>query len=382
MKDPKYRILQVVAKKPVGGVGTFLMNSYLDNENFIFDVIESSENYEGSFNEFFINRGAKIFLFPEVNSRNFKIYWKKCEKFYHKYHEIYDIVHVHSPSIALPHLYHAQKYGIKVRIYHSHNTRYSDSFLKSLRNKALVDMSLKYANTFFSCGLLAGEKIFKSKNFKIIPNGVPLDNFRFKYDVREKIRKHYNIPEDIYLVGIVGSVNKIKNQKFILEVAKKVLNNKKILFFVIGDGNLREQLENDAIEQNVSNVKFLGRKENVSSFYNAMDCLVIPSLFEGFPLVSVEAQANGLPIVAADTIDKTIKLTNQVFFLPIKGNTAIMEWANKIQLLQRNVSLNISSRVSNLKDIEGSGYSIKDSSDTLFLNYQQCIDFYCGKDKL
>ena len=71
-------------------------------------------------------------------------------------------------------------------------------------------------------------------------------------------------------------------------------------------------------------VIFAGVRSNIQGFYDAMDAFLLPSLFEGLPVVLVEAQTAGLPCFVADTIDRGAAFTDRVHFLPLQDPEA---WA-------------------------------------------------------
>ena len=98
------------------------------------------------------------------------------------------------------------------------------------------------------------------------------------------------------------------------------------------------------------NVRFLGMRNDVPEIMQAMDCFILPSRFEGLPLVGVEAQVAGLPCYFSDTITKEVKITNLVNFLSLEENPQI--WARKI-IKNRDFK-----RKSDLDEIIKAGYDI------------------------
>ena len=74
-------------------------------------------------------------------------------------------------------------------------------------------------------------------------------------------------------------------------------------------------------------VIFAGVRSNIQSFYDAMDAFMLPSLFEGLPVVLVEAQTAGLPCFVSDTVDPGAAFTDRVRFLPLQDTGA---WADAI----------------------------------------------------
>ena len=84
--------------------------------------------------------------------------------------------------------------------------------------------------------------------------------------------------------------------------ADKISNNR-CLFILVGDGQLRAQIEKMVNEKSLDDkIIFLGNRQDVERIYNAMDIFCLPSLFEGLPVTALEAQACGIPCLLSDTI--------------------------------------------------------------------------------
>jgi len=144
---------------------------------------------------------------------------------------------------------------------------------------------------------------------KIIENGVPLDQFKSVHNEGRqteinKWRAKLNIPHGYKIIGTIGRLSAIKGHQYYLQAAQKVLEKyPNVMFLIIGDGELRASLENQAREMGIAkNVLFLGHCDNVVPLLALMNVMVIASLFEGGPITLFEAMAAGCAVIASDTI--------------------------------------------------------------------------------
>ena len=259
-------------------------------------------------------RGAKIFElkldFKPGHSRRLII--KPLRSFLTK--NKYDVIHIHSGSIsALAYSAAvARKSGIKNIFVHSHSTGINNLKHKIIQ-RSFSGIFLKNVTRFLACSKEAGMMKYPQKvNDKtiVLNNGININRFAFDQSIRKMIRTELSIPEDCYVVGQIGRFTFEKNQKFMVEVSLDIPANKKIFFVFIGDGELKEEIQSKC---NNKSVIFLDAQDDVWKYYNAFDLLVLPSLYEGIPLVSIEAQANGLPILASTGVSKEIEINNNVF---------------------------------------------------------------------
>ena len=78
---------------------------------------------------------------------------------------------------------------------------------------------------------------------------------------------------------------------------------------------------------------FAGRRSDVAGIYSAMDLFILPSCWEGLPLVMVEAQMNGLPLLVSDAVTKAAKCTDRVWYKPLEDG--VESWAESLQMLQK-----------------------------------------------
>lgn len=364
----KKRILEVLAIKPVGGVGTFLKNSLDFTEEIAFDFAMSAKDDSGIFNDFMKSMGAEIFLFPNLGAKDYLSYWKSCKEFYKANAHKYQAIHVHTPVVSLPHFYFAKKYGVPVRIYHSHNMKYSGTKIGTIRNKAILEAGLKYATDFFACGNLAGKNILKNRPFTIIKNGIDTQEFLFSKEKKKDMMKQLGLENKI-IVGMVGSLIPSKNHIFMLKVAKILKDNPNFVFLFLGDGSERKTLETFIEEHELNNVKLMGRVENVQDYYHAIDVLVLPSFYEGFPLVAVEAQTCGIPILLSDQLDTSVILNKQSQLLSIEGEKGEEIWSKTITELVFDED----KRLFGAQEIKELGYDIDDTRRDLSKAYHKLL---------
>jgi glycosyltransferase involved in cell wall biosynthesis len=253
----------------------------------------------------------------------------------------YEILHINSDSayLAAIYIWIARQCGVKTIIVHSHCTEIDDvnlfrRKLKTYLHKICKPYVNKYASQYLACSRVAGiwmfgEKNVSSKKFKIIRNGIDIENYLYNEHCREKYRKELNLEGKIVL-GNIGRLSYQKNQIFLLEILKEiVVSNPECTLLLVGEGPLEGQLkEKVKLYQLENNVIFLGIRKDVPQLLQAMDVFVMPSRFEGLPVTLVEAQAAGLPCVIADTISEEIVFTE--YIQRVSLDESIVKWKELI----------------------------------------------------
>lgn len=241
-----------------------------------------------------------------------------------------DIVHTHMTLANFVALFAAKLAGVPVRICHAHscNNNETNKFQRFFNNK-LKSINYKYSTDYLACGIKAGKYMYDNKEFELIHNAIEINKFKFSKTNRSRIRKNYNINNDCILLGHIGSFSNTKNHIFMLDLIEQLPEDKyKIMF--IGNGKLFEQMKNIVKERNIEKrVIFTGIVDNPEIYYSAFDLFILPSLWEGLPMVSIEAQANGVNCIISDNVDDSCKINENVDFLPLD----IEKWKNYIQSL-------------------------------------------------
>ena len=205
--------------------------------------------------------------------------------------------------------------------------------------------------------------MFGNKSFTVVNNGVDTDKFVFRADIRESVRKMYGL-EGTKVIGHVGYFSEVKNHRWIIEVFRSLLEkDKDFRLLLIGDGALRGEIENQAREYGIfDRITFTGNINNVDEVLNAMDIVLMPSLFEGLPLTLIEQQANGLQCVCSDTITKEADKTRNLRFISL--NKSAKEWASEI-ISFINIADRNKRSIESIKKIKKAGYSIQEEADKL-----------------
>lgn len=308
--DNKIKVLQIVPSLSMAnGVAACISNYFtnIDKRKYEFTFATLNDRDHGRYKIIEENGGKIVELYR--NNGLIK-YIKNVDNFFKN--NQFDIVHCNVANTGLIFLYFAKKYNVKVRILHSHATSSSDNFLKKIRNDLILIFTKRLANTYFACSNAAGKSMFGKNEFYVLNNCV--DNNKYKFDEAKRInlRKQYNLENDL-VIGNIGRLCNQKNQKFLIDLLSQIDDCK---LMIIGNGPLESKLKEYARQKEVEDrVIFTGSIENTYELYNVFDIFVLSSLYEGLPVVGVEAQANGLPCIFSTNITNEVKINKNVEFL-------------------------------------------------------------------
>lgn len=331
----KVRVLHVIGRRPKGGIGTFLQNvtKYIDKNRFQFDFLINGSENPGQFDNKMVELGSKVYVLPELSYKSTYRYLKALSDFY-KTRNKYDIIHVHSPNIAVFNYIFARVHTSAKIAVHSHSTKFSDKTLNSIRNfilhspiKLIAD--IKFACNHASAEFMYGKKATKDGIVNIVKNGIEVDRYAFDSLIREKYRLELHASESL-IIGHVGAFVPVKNHEFLIEIFREILKiEPKAILILVGDGELFDTIYNKVSMLGINDsVRFLGRRYDVNEIMQALDAFVLPSKFEGMPLVGIEAQASGLPCFFSSSVSDEIEITEAVSFIELDKNP--YHWAINI----------------------------------------------------
>lgn len=361
------RILHIVTTMDYGGVETLLMSIYrkIDREKVQFDFL-CHNRIKSKFSEEIYSLGGKMFMVHGPRHGGVINYTKELRNFFLRHPE-YRIIHAHMSYDSALSLYEARKAYIPIRIVHSHTAGVKTNLLHNVYvafSKSICRKELTHA---FACSEDAGKDLYgKRIFFRIITNGINVDDFSYDESKRNRCRKELDIKEDTILVGHVGRFDSSKNHEFLIHVFKALhqeQRNSKLL--LVGDGEKKSEIQDLVNSKGLKDfVIFAGQHRNLTPYYCAMDAFVFPSIFEGLGIVTVEAQATGLPVVASFKVPKEAKITDKMVFLSL--NQSYETWANTIL---ETVGKSKYERAHYSKIVSDSPYNIRNT--TKFLS-----DFY------
>lgn len=354
------RVLHIFHEMANGGIEHFVMDYYrhIDRARVQFDFLVSVEE-EGYFDQEIQAMGGMIYHAYPLKKNPVRNYFD-IARIVRENH--YDIVHRHTGSaFGYFDLRAARHGGAKHLFLHSHNNQAGNRMLHTLSN-----IFLKIPCDRFACSREAGEWLFgPNQDYKIINNAIDCDEFQFRPEVRNRVREALRI-EDKFVIGHVGRFEDQKNHLRMLKMFKAVLNKcPNSILVLIGIGSLQDQCIQLANDLGISaQVLFLGARADVSELMQSFDLFWLPSLYEGFPFVLVEAQTSGLVCIASMNVPTECNVTGNVHFVDL-GKTD-SEWADDL-LKYRNSALDRSKYADIMKS---QGYDINQNAMVLCSYYE------------
>ena len=364
------RVLQVLGGTGLGGAESRVMDLYrnMDRSRVQFDFAVHSAQ-KGFFDEEIEMLGGQIFRLPRFKVYNWFSYQKAWRTFFEE-HPGYACVHGHMTSTAAIYLPEAKRAGAGRTVAHARSAGV-DGGIKGWLTRLMRKNLWKRADFCFTCSGLAGAAVFGHKACSagvvhIIPNAIEVDKFAYDPAKREQMRARLGV-EDRFVVGHVGRFNAVKNHPFLLEVFSQIRQKRpESVLVLLGEGGGMEAARERVAQLGISDcVHFLGNRENVADYYQAMDFLVFPSLYEGMPGTVLEAQACGLPCLMSDSVTEEVQVTELVSAMSL--TEPAQEWAECVlkQAKERTGKL----RHSETGALKAAGFDVK-------LQAQRMMDFY------
>lgn len=331
-KEEPIRVAHIIGKWLGGGVESVVMNYYrhIDRTKIQFDFLCDEDSTNIPYEEI-EQLGGRVILIPPYQ-KVFK-YQKELIRIFKENN--YKIVHSHINTLSVFPLRAAKKAGVKVRIAHSHSTTNKKEWKKNLLKQVLRTFSKVYATDYMCCSELAGRWLFGDKAYDsvkvyLLNNAIDLDKFKYNESLRKEKRKELGIGEDTLVIGHIGRFVAQKNHTFLIDIFNEVhKKNSNSLLLLVGQGPLKEEIKNKVKELKLDDsVRFLGQRNDANELYQAFDVFCLPSLYEGLPVVGVEAQASGLLCILSGAMTKETKVLESTKFNSLENNS--LNWAELI----------------------------------------------------
>jgi glycosyltransferase EpsF len=355
-----------------GGVQTVIMNNIDLDDNVIFDFVVQGDEV-GLLEDNKLLTRSKIHHITSLrqNKMRFILDLSKILK-----DEKYEIVHIHQNFSSIYALIACKIAKVRFKIVHSHNSYFENNVFKRQIKKILSWFIAKYIDFQFGCSKesliwLYGRKRINSNSTHLLKNAIDTEKFKFNISIREEYRKSLHLKDKI-IIGHVGHFNNQKNHIFLIDVFKELNNiNPSFHLILIGDGEHKDKIVKKVKVYGIDKeVTFLGRRNDVDKLYNVMDVFCLPSLHEGFPVVLVETQSNGLPCIISSNITDEVILTDRVQKMSL--NDEPKKWANQINLKFSDNIITFES----LKQRINCNQVIKRKGYDLILERKKLLNFY------
>lgn len=347
------RVAIVIGKMDSGGKKNLVMEYYrhIDRSKVQFDFICDSDS-QAIPEEEIVSLGGRVYIIPPYQ----KIYANMHEMKRICEHNQYPVMHAWNSTMNLFPMKVAKTVGIPVRISESLSMAHEGDW-KTKVKKVLKPFSKLYATHYMSCGEDCGRWQFGDEFF----NAGKVDVFKtvintrfndYNPELREKTRRMFGW-EDKIVVGHIGRFTPQKNSVHMIEIFAAVAKKEpKARLCLIGDGELREammaKINALGIEEQVN---YLGRREDIQQFYNAMDCFLLPSLYEGLPVVGLEAESSGLPMFFSTEVTREANACELGHFIDLSESEEY--WADEII---RACKENMSKRRSYAQEVAEAGF--------------------------
>lgn len=359
------KVLFFEIDKSFGGIESFLLNLIsnidLNAQNLEFDFISSvaETEFENVCKKYGVN------VIHTVSKKKILKYASDLDRLFQEKH--YDMVHIQKNSLCnLIPIYIADKNKVPY-ILHAQNSAVS--------HKNFILTFIHHINKFFfksvpyckiACGELAAKWMFKKvEDVVYIKNGINPDEFALDLNLRKDFRKKLKIESGLVICN-VGRFTEQKNHGFIIEIfneVKKIIADSELL--LVGDGPKME-----AMKEKVSKLKlddsviFCGSlpREKERVILMASDIFLLPSLYEGVSIASIEAQMAGLTLFVSDSVDISTDVTGKVQFMSLGDKP--LKWAECI-VNEFNSNKEPYDNLSTSQSIKRAGYDMKDTTEWL-----------------
>lgn len=311
------RILHVVSAMNRGGTETLLMNIYraMDRTKVQFDFVSHRQekcDYDDEIEEM----GGHIYRIPSLGQSGPVQYVRNLKAIIKS--KSYLVVHSHTDYQSGFTALAAKLAGVKKRVCHAHTNSWLNSYTlkQNLTFKGLQTLIGAIGTDYWACSEEAGRFLFGDKKVskgvvQIMNNGINLSEYtNIPSAVMKRLKDQLNLSEETTVIGHVGNFSEVKNQVFIIDLIAQLKEERKdVIAILVGEGPLKQSVREYTAKLGLSDsVQFLGVREDIPVLMKLFDVFVFPSLYEGFGMVTLEAQGAGTPCIVSNRVPKTTDL--------------------------------------------------------------------------
>lgn len=365
------RVAVIMGKMDSGGKKNLVMEYYrhIDREKVQFDFICDSDSNSIPYEEI-ESLGGRVYTIRPYSRiiGNMADIGKLCKE------NSYEVMHSFNSTMNVFSMFVAKLNGIPVRISESISMAHEGDW-RTVIKKMLRPLSKLFATHFMSCGedcgrWQFGNKLYDSGRVDVFKTVINTDFNAYNEDVREKTRRDYGWNNSI-VIGHIGRFAPQKNTLRIIDIFSSIIKKEpSARLCLIGDGELKESVLAKIAELGLTeSVDYLGRREDIQQFYNAMDAFLLPSLYEGLPVVGLEAESCGLPMFFSSEITKEANACELGHFIDLSASDDL--WATEILKAIRD---NIRSRRSHASEVADAGFDSASEAERLQQYYLTAIE--------
>jgi glycosyltransferase involved in cell wall biosynthesis len=296
----KINLLHLITELDIGGAEKLLLSLVRKLDSDRYNVIVAYMKGEGKLAKDFKDSGIRVFDLKMKNRIDARaiIYLYRLLK-----RENIKILHTHLIQADICGFLAGKTAGVPVIISTRHNP---DEFRKKFSIPVWLDgIFANHSDRIIAVSnavkdfLIKHEKISPQK-FAVIHNGIEPGEFIFESGISGK-KKESGISLSSPVAGCIGRFDEQKGHMCFLEAIPQILEyfpDAKFIF--VGEGPLRRKAERRSKELKIDrNVIFTGIRRDIPGILAIMDIFILPSIFEGFGIVLLEAMAAGKPVIAS-----------------------------------------------------------------------------------
>ena len=338
--EKKIKVLIIVGSMGVGGIQNQVMHLLRCADKTKFQIDFTTTEEHPFYHDEIESLGGRCIYIPGTEGRHFVRY---CRALYRIIKDgKYDIVHSHELFHSGMVLLIARLAGVKHRFVHAHNWMEGDdpkakkSLVRRAYNHVMQRLIQWNATDYIACSSFAGrflygEEITHRPNYHLVFNSVDTSRFIERY---EQVESGEFCDDGWANVIQVGRFTPVKNQLFSAEIARELKRRgRRIRILCAGNvgGEYDEKVKARIAEFEIEDeMRLLGVRKDIDIIMRKSSAFLLPSLYEGMPLVLIEAQASGLPCVTADTYSREVDFgIGTVDWLDLEDGVGV--WADAVE---------------------------------------------------